>query len=131
MSSQAVSLEQTDSSVKEFKSGFSLYYCSDGWGEVESLDWHNGCWMIAETSNAPNGPWGHREFTRAHTLQYGFLLRSFGLANWRDELPFEQLLFMSPAQLIAFRRGKEAEHLLEPIIVYADSMGRHKAEDYF
>jgi len=60
------------------------------------------------------------------------LLKHFGLTEWADEFPFEEIKYKSPSQLAAARRQKEEKFNLKARVeMESDTVGHHvKAEDH-
>lgn len=124
--------EKSQVATLEGKGTYSIHYLREGY-ETRALDWN----------------WREPDVWAASCLEYAAsswylikespekirsaLLAHFFLTDWEDEFPLERIVQMSPRQLAAERRKKEAAeptHLL-PVEMKSDTLGYHvNAEDH-
>ena len=57
------------------------------------------------------------------------LLKHFGLEDYTDEFPMEEVIFMSPTELAAARREKEKSYVLKRKIMISDTIGSHRSAE--
>ena len=99
------------------------YYCAVDWDH-----WEIGLWI--KSSKDKYGLEWYPE-GRLDLLAYRAILEKFGLQDWTDELPLEEVQFTSPARLAGVRRAKEKENIFTFLEIISDTLGDYRsAEEY-